>query len=73
VPLVREPFPGIDWGRALVDLADAIEVGRPHRASAEHAAHVIEVLNAAETSRSTGGAVTVQSDFVPPSPMDWAR
>jgi len=50
VPLVRDPYPGIDWSRALVELADAIEEGRPHRASAEHAAHVVEVLNAVDRS-----------------------
>ena len=73
VPLVREPFPGMDWGRALVDLAQAIEEGRPHRAAAEHAAHVVEVLNAAETAGRDGGEVAVHSTFPSPEPMDWAR
>jgi len=73
IPPVREPFPGMDWGRALVDLAQAIEEGRPHRAAAEHAAHVVEVLNAAETASRDGGAVAVHSTFVTPDPMDWAR
>ena len=72
-PLLREPFPGIDWGRALVDLAEAIEEGRPHRASAEHAAHGIEVLEAVETAAATGGHVAVDSDFPPPEPLEWAR
>ncbi len=70
---VRDPFEGIDWGRALVDLAQAIETGRPHRASAEHAAHVVEVLNAAENAAETSAAVTVESTFVPPEPMEWAQ
>ena len=73
IPPVREPFPGTDWGRALVDLAQAIEKGRPHRAAAEHAAHVVEVLNAVETAHRDGGAVAVHSTFVSPEPMDWAR
>ena len=73
VPHVREAFDGIDWGRALVDLAQAIADGRPHRASAEHAAHVVEVLNAAETSAATGAPAAVSSSFVPPEPMEWAR
>jgi predicted dehydrogenase len=73
IPLVREPFPGIDWGRALVDLAEAIDDRRPHRASAEHAAHVVEALEAAETSVATGGAVEVASLFARPEPMEWAR
>jgi predicted dehydrogenase len=70
---VREAFDGIDWGRPLVDLAHAIEEDRPHRASAEHAAHVVEVLNAAEQSAADGGPVAVASAFVPPEPMEWAR
>jgi predicted dehydrogenase len=74
VPLVREPpFRGIDWGAALVDLAQAIEEGRPHRAGAEHAAHVVEVLNAIEKSAREGGPVEVRSTFPQPEPMGWAR
>ena len=71
VELVREPFPGIDWGRALVDVAHAIAEGRPHRASGEHAAHVVEVLESARASRGT--PVAVRSEFTPPEPMDWAQ
>jgi predicted dehydrogenase len=73
IPPVREPFPGVDWGRALVDLAEAIERGRPHRSSGEHAAHIVEILNAVETSVERGGAVDVRSDFSRPDPMEWAR
>ncbi|MDX6486804.1 MAG: hypothetical protein QOF43_1957, partial [Gaiellaceae bacterium] len=72
VPLLREPYPGTDWARALVELADAIDEGRPHRMAAAHAAHVVEVLNAIETSFRDGGIAQVQSSFVAPAPMDWA-
>jgi predicted dehydrogenase len=73
LPLVREPFAGIDWGRALVDLAEALEAGRPHRSSGEHAAHVVEILEAVETSVAAAAPVEVSSDFVRPEPMEWAR
>jgi predicted dehydrogenase len=73
VPLLRKPFRGIDWGRALVDLAEAIAEGRPHRAGAEHAVHVVEVLNAIEESARDGGPVEVRSTFPAPEPMPWAR
>jgi predicted dehydrogenase len=69
---VREPFDGIDWGRALVELAEAIRDDRPHRASAEHAAHVVDVLEATRESVSSGGLVEVASDFERPEPMEWA-
>jgi predicted dehydrogenase len=70
--LLREPFDGIDWGRALVDLAEAVETGRPHRSTGEHAAHVVEVFDAVAASVAGGGAVEVGSDFPRPEPMEWA-
>src|SRR5262249_43412189 len=73
VPLVREPYQGIAWSRALVDLDEAIEEGRPHRAGAEHAAHVVEILCAIEAATAGGGAVEVDSRFEPTPPLDWAR
>ena len=74
IPPVREPFHGIDWGRPLVDLAQAVEEGRPHRSSGEHAAHVVEVFDAVRGSLAQGGLpVDVHSDFPRPEPMDWAR
>ncbi|HUQ22324.1 MAG TPA: Gfo/Idh/MocA family oxidoreductase [Gaiellaceae bacterium] len=71
---IREPFPGIDWGRALLDLAAAIDEGRPHRSSGEHAAHVVEVFDAIRSSVDRdGAAVEVRSDFPRPEPMEWAQ
>ena len=65
---------GVPLGVQLADtLAKAIEEGRPHRASAEHAAHGIEVLEAVETAAATGGRVAVHSGFPPPEPLEWAR
>ncbi len=72
VPLLRPAYEGFDWALALVDLAEAIRDGRPHRMGAEHAAHVVDVLNAADRSRRDGGAVEVGSSFAPPPPLDWA-
>jgi predicted dehydrogenase len=73
IPAVREPYAGIDWSRAIVDVAEAVEGGRPHRTSGEHAAHVVEVLAAARTSAENGAPVEVASSFTPPEPMEWAR
>ena len=73
VPLVREPYRGIDWARALVDLRDAASEGREPRASGAQAAHVVEILDAIERSRRDGGAVEVRSEFAPPPPYEWAR
>lgn len=72
VPLLREPYPGVEWARGLVDMADAMLEGRPHRASGEQAAHIVEILDAAMISRQSGQAVPIHSTFTPPAPLEWA-
>jgi predicted dehydrogenase len=71
---LREPYKGIDWSRPLVDVAEAIAEGRPHRAGGEQAAHLVEVLEAVQASLAgDGGGIEVQSDFPRPEPLEWAR
>ena len=65
------------FGRIIVleceqELSDAILNNKPHRASAEHAAHVIEVMEAIDTSIKTKETVEVHSNFIQPQLMDWA-
>lgn len=72
VPLVREPFKGCEYGRAIDELTQAMLENRPHRASASHAAHVIEVLQAVGASMREGHAVEVGSSFEAPELMPWA-
>ena len=64
---VADAFRGTDWGRALEDLSTAIEAGRPHRATGEHAAHIVEILDATERSAGEGRAVDITSTFTPPA------
>jgi predicted dehydrogenase len=73
VPLVRPGYRGTDWARPLVDLAEAVREGRPPRASGEHAAHLVEILDAIDRSRRDGGPVEVASSFPSPPPLPWAR
>ncbi|MGH2543901.1 MAG: Gfo/Idh/MocA family protein [Ardenticatenaceae bacterium] len=72
VPLLREPYPGLEWGRSIVELAEAVAANRPHRASGEHAAHLVEIVCAAHESLRLGQPVSVHSHFPPPMPMEWA-
>jgi predicted dehydrogenase len=72
VPHVRPPEGAIDWGRAVADMADAIATDRPHRATGEQAAHIVDILVAAMTSVREGRAVEVTSSFPAPQPMPWA-
>ncbi len=72
VPLVRPAEVGLDWARGLVDFTTAITDDRPSRVTGEHAAHVVEILEATNESARTGLAVELKSRFAPPAPMDWA-
>jgi predicted dehydrogenase len=72
LPLLRPGYAGVDWSRALVDLAAAVEEGRRPRASGEHAAHVVEILDAIAASSRDGGPIEVTSSFARPEPLPWA-
>jgi predicted dehydrogenase len=73
VPLVRPPYAGTAWARGVAEMADAIREDRPHRASAEQARHVVEILDAIATSAAAGGtAVPITTSFDPPALMEWA-
>ena len=45
----------------VADLAHAIRSGRPHRASGELAYHVLEVMEAFQTSSENGAHVNIES------------
>ena len=66
VPTEQAAPEGIPWGTGVRELVDAILKDRPHRATGAQAAHVVEVLEAAYTSVSTGDGVEVTSDFKAP-------
>ena len=70
---VRPAFRGTAWARGVADMAAAIAEGRPHRASAEQAAHVVDILEAAASRWPTAAAVEVASTFAPPPLMPWAE
>ena len=55
VALVRPGYRGTAWARGVAEMASAIAEGRPHRASAEQAAHVVDILEAAALSMADGG------------------
>src|SRR4029453_780213 len=51
---------GVDYGLALRELDAAIREDRPHAASAERAAHVVEVMCAIRESADQGRPVELQ-------------
>ncbi|MER3481071.1 MAG: gfo/Idh/MocA family oxidoreductase [Meiothermus sp.] len=73
IPSLRPTEVGIDWARGLVDYAQALQTGRPSRVTGEHAAHVVEILEATNQSARTHQPVELTSSFTPPALMDWAE
>jgi predicted dehydrogenase len=74
VALVRPAPRGIAWARGVAEMAEAIAEGRPHRASGEQAAHVVDILEAATASmRDSGRPVAITSSIVQPPLMPWAE
>ena len=73
VDLVRPGFHGTAWARGVAEMAAAITEGRRHRASAEQAAHVVDILDAAARSMAEDGRpIAIGSGFAPPPLMPWA-
>jgi len=74
VDLVRPGYRGTAWARGVAEMAEAIAEDRPHRASAEQAAHVVEILGAAARSMADGGGpIEIASTFRAPALMPWTR
>ncbi|WP_219510245.1 Gfo/Idh/MocA family protein [Nonomuraea ceibae] len=67
---LRPAYRGVEWGRAVRDLAAAVREGRPHRATGRQAAHVVEILCATRASYEQGRPVELTSVFEPPAPLD---
>ena len=72
MPLVKAPPDNFRWGRGVAEMAEALLTGRPHRATGEQAAHIVEILEAADISMRKHAAVDLASTFEAPAPMPWA-
>lgn len=72
VSLVQEPKANIDWSRGLQDFSSAILENRVSRVTGAQAAHIVEILEAANISAKEGRPIELQSTFTPPAAMDWA-
>ena len=68
----RVPASGTRWAGGLAEMGSAMLEDRPHRATGEQAAHVVEIMEAAAESGRTGGPVELKTSFTPPAPMEWA-
>lgn len=66
---VSAGYPDGGRGTGLADLADALSTGRPHRASAELAAHVLDVMLTLMDAADQGAALAVTSTCERPAPV----
>ena len=55
-------YRGTAWARGVAEMAGAIAEGRPHRASGEQAAHIVDILEAAASSMADGGRAIIGSE-----------
>lgn len=67
--VLEQPAPksytGLDWGKGVVDLADAIRTGRKPRCQAEQARHVVEIAEATAEATRTKMPVEMKTRFEP--------
>jgi predicted dehydrogenase len=67
IPYVAEPFAGVEWGRAVFQMADAVRKDAPQRCTGRQANHVLEICLGILDSAEQGGAVVpIESTFQPP-------
>ncbi|GAA2311305.1 Gfo/Idh/MocA family oxidoreductase [Streptomyces kunmingensis] len=66
---VSAGFPDADRGVGLADLAEAVAAGRPHRASGELAAHVLDVMLTLMDAADQGRSLPVSSTCERPAPV----
>jgi predicted dehydrogenase len=66
---VSAGYVGAGRGYGVADLALGIDAGEPHRAGAEVALHVLEVMEAVQVAADGGSAVTVRSTCERPQPV----
>ncbi|MDQ3709104.1 MAG: Gfo/Idh/MocA family oxidoreductase [Actinomycetota bacterium] len=72
VPLIRTPQVTLPWAAGVEELARVAVEGGAHLTSGAHAAHVVEIVEAALHSARSGTPVEVQSRFPRPQPLSWA-
>jgi predicted dehydrogenase len=68
IPLLKD-FPENSRGLGITDMAEAINEGRPHRASGELAYHILDVMHGIHDASASGHYYEVKSTCAQPEPM----
>lgn len=63
----------IDWARGLADFARGIRSGQTSRVTGDHAAHIVEILEATNLSVGTRQTVELTSSFGVPELVEFAE
>lgn len=66
---VSAGYVGAGRGYGVADLAVSLEAGRPHRASADVALHVLDVMASVQSAADAGTAVPVTTTCARPEPV----
>lgn len=71
VPYLKEPYRGVEWGRAMFELAESIRTGSTQRVTGTQAYHVLDICLSILQSAEEGRPVEVESRFNPPAPVEY--
>jgi predicted dehydrogenase len=70
---VRDAPEHVDWSVGVAELVAAIEEGRPSQLDRDRSVHLVEILEAAETSANTGAPVDLNTGFEVPGTGETAK
>ena len=69
VPLVGEPYAGVEWSRGMLDMADAVRTGRALRCTGAQASHILDICLGILEAAESGTTKALGSTFDPPAPV----
>ncbi|HUX20051.1 MAG TPA: Gfo/Idh/MocA family oxidoreductase [Spirochaetia bacterium] len=70
---VKQGAQAIDWASGLFEFAHSIAQGRRSRVTGKQAAHIVEILEATQSSVKSGAPIELTSTFEVPDAMTWAE
>lgn len=71
LPFLKEPYRGVEWGRAIFELAEVVRTGKTQMVTGAQAYHVLDICLGILESIEEGCPKDVTSCFDPPPPCDY--
>ncbi len=69
--LIKATDVSIDWAVGLQDFTDSIKASKVSRVTGDHAAHVVEILEATNQAFKTRSSIDLSSSFTIPATIEW--